>query len=224
MDRNMGKGLLTRMIGIVCIAGLIYMPVRASDNHVLNNGVTAGGDEQTFYGRAASSPETAGVEGEEFQGGKTFAYGNISIILFVAGAVGVTAFFFKKKINVADTPVEEVEEEDKQEEEDTDKCELWIAAIGGYMKGRVYPVEKSGISIGRNPDSVICFPKNMAGVSRVHAKLYWQEGRLMLMDCNSTSGTFLKRSGRMEPMQPEEIKDGDIFYIGEKKNSFEVKT
>ena len=45
----------------------------------------------------------------------------------------------------------------------------------------------------------------------------------MLMDCNSTSGTFLKRIGKLMPMNPVALQSGDIFYIGEKANSFEIK-
>lgn len=100
---------------------------------------------------------------------------------------------------------------------------FWVVARGGYMDGRVYPMRRDEITIGRNSASVIRYPDDTAGVSRVHAKLYWQSGKLMLMDCNSTSGTFLKRLGKMMPMVPLEVQHGDIFYIGEKKNSFEIR-
>jgi len=100
---------------------------------------------------------------------------------------------------------------------------LWLAAVGGYMNGRVYPVENNEITIGRDVSSAIRYPADTAGVSRVHAKLYWQNGQLMLIDCNSTSGTFLKRQGKLAPMQPVAVHSGDIFYIGEKTNSFEIK-
>lgn len=100
---------------------------------------------------------------------------------------------------------------------------FWLVAKGGYMDGRVYPVENGEITIGREVSSNIRYPVNTAGVSRVHAKLYWQNGTLMLMDCNSTSGTFLKRIGKLMPMNPVALQSGDIFYIGEKANSFEIK-
>jgi len=100
---------------------------------------------------------------------------------------------------------------------------LWLAAKGGCMNGRVYPVEKNEITIGRDASSAIRYPADTAGVSRVHAKLYWQGGRLMLMDCNSTSGTFLQRQGKLTPMTPVEVRSGDVFYIGEKINSFIIR-
>lgn len=101
---------------------------------------------------------------------------------------------------------------------------FWLVAKGGCMNGRVYPVEGSGvITIGREVSSVIRYPADTVGVSRVHAKLYWESGRLMLMDCNSTSGTFLQRQGKLTPMNPVAVQSGDIFYVGEKTNSFEIK-
>lgn len=101
---------------------------------------------------------------------------------------------------------------------------LWLLAKGGCMNGRVYPVGQEEITIGRDASMVIRFPAGTAGVSRIHAKLYWQGGQLMLMDCNSTSGTFLKRMGKIAPMSPVAIQSGDVFYIGEKANCFEVST
>lgn len=101
--------------------------------------------------------------------------------------------------------------------------QLWLAAKGGCMNGRVYPIEKNEITIGRDASSLIRYPADTVGVSRIHAKLYWQNGRLMLMDCNSTSGTFLQRSGKLPPMNPTAVQSGDVFYIGEKINGFEIR-
>ena len=107
--------------------------------------------------------------------------------------------------------------------EPAESPKLWLAARGGCMNGRVYPVEQHEIMIGRDASSVIRYPADTVGVSRVHAKLYWQDDRLMLMDCNSTSGTFLQRQGKLSPMVPVEVRSGDAFYIGEKINSFEIR-
>lgn len=104
------------------------------------------------------------------------------------------------------------------------KVQLWLLAKGGCMNGRVYPIEQSEITIGRDASMVIRFPADTRGVSRIHAKLYWQGSQLMLMDCNSTSGTFLKRQGKLAPMAPVAVQSGDVFYIGEKANCFEINT
>lgn len=100
---------------------------------------------------------------------------------------------------------------------------LYLSARGGYMDGRIYPVGKEGIRVGRDISNEIHYPKETRGVSRTHCQLYWDEGRLMIMDCNSTSGTFVKGVGPLQPMKPVELKEGDIFYAGEKNNGFQVK-
>lgn len=108
---------------------------------------------------------------------------------------------------------------------DGNKKKLFLACSGGYMDGRLYPIGDEPITIGRgNPGQlVICYPGDTPGVSRNHARLYKERGRLMLMDCNSSNGTYVKNVGKIPPMQPRELKVGDVFYIGEKKNRFEIK-
>ena len=105
----------------------------------------------------------------------------------------------------------------------TQEPQVYLMAVGGCMDGRRYPVGKNGVTIGRYKSNVISYPEGTPGVSRTHAKLYWDGRELMLMDCNSTSGTYLKRVGLLQPMSPVEVNCGDIFYIGEKKNGFEIK-
>lgn len=100
--------------------------------------------------------------------------------------------------------------------------DLRLAARGGYMDGRSYFVGKEGIRIGRDISNEIHYPRETRGVSRTHCQLYWDRGRLMIMDCNSTSGTFVKGAGQLQPMKPKELKEGDIFYVGEKNNGFQI--
>ena len=71
-------------------------------------------------------------------------------------------------------------------------------------------------------DNTIRYPENTPGVSRHHVKLYYDGGRLMLMDCGSSNGTFLQRIGRLSPMVPTAVRQGDIFYLGERINGFEI--
>lgn len=135
-------------------------------------------------------------------------------VVVVAAAVVIVLMSKKKNQNsVPPQPPVPVPEASK----------LWLAAKGGSMNGRVYPIEQHEITIGRDASSNIRYPADTVGVSRVHAKLYWQGGQLMLMDCNSTSGTFLQRQGKLSPMTPVQVRSGDVFYIGEKINSFEIK-
>lgn len=98
-----------------------------------------------------------------------------------------------------------------------------LYALGGYMDGRIYSIDKNAITFGRDASSTICYPANTKGVSRVHCKLFWKNGTLMLMDMGSSYGTYLKGKGRLNIEQPVAVKAGDVFYIGEKNNSFVIK-
>ncbi len=96
-----------------------------------------------------------------------------------------------------------------------------LVAFGGYMNGRIYPIDSNEITFGRDASSTVRFPADAKGVSRVHCKLFWQNGTLMLMDCGSSYGTFTTE-GKLQPMRPVPIKYGDVFYIGEKNNCFKI--
>ena len=102
------------------------------------------------------------------------------------------------------------------------KGEFQLRAIGGYMDGRVYPIGNHEILFGRDTSCMVRFPADAKGVSRMHCKLFWKNGTLMLMDLNSSYGTYTAR-GKLNPMQPIPIKYNDVFYIGEKKNQFKIQ-
>lgn len=71
------------------------------------------------------------------------------------------------------------------------------------------------ISIGRSPENVIIAPD--PSVSRRHAVLYLEEGRLVIEDLGSTNGTFLydKSKGVFEKITKAYLKDGDLVRLGE---------
>ena len=98
-----------------------------------------------------------------------------------------------------------------------------LYARGGYMDGRIYDIGESEITFGRDPASTVRFPADTKGVSRVHCKLFWNNGTLMLMDSGSKYGTFVEGKGKLRELYPVAVQYGDIFYIGEKKNAFEIR-
>lgn len=98
-----------------------------------------------------------------------------------------------------------------------------LCALGGCMDGRVYPVDMMDITFGRDVSASIRFPADAKGVSRIHCKLYWQGGKLMLMDMGSSYGTFVSNRGKLQPQSPVELRPGDKFCIGDKKNTFIIK-
>lgn len=99
---------------------------------------------------------------------------------------------------------------------------LRLICVGGILNGKVYSIGEQEITFGRDSASTVRFPADAEGVSRVHGKLFKSNGTLMLMDCGSSYGTYMK-SGKLSPMQPVPVRAGDIFYIGEKENCFKIQ-
>lgn len=78
----------------------------------------------------------------------------------------------------------------------------------GMAPGTIFPVHKV-TSIGRKEDNTICV--NDPYLSGNHAKIYIEEGRLVLEDLNSTNGTM--KNGEIVK-NIEELIPGDTIEIG----------
>jgi predicted amidophosphoribosyltransferase len=105
-------------------------------------------------------------------------------------------------------------------------------AFGGAVTGRLvlqssnaqlnFPQNKSEVTIGREDPVSSLFPDiNLdpyggfdAGVSRLHAKLMFQNGRLVLIDLNAANGTFVNKQ-KMSPNSPHPINNGDELRFGQ---------
>lgn len=87
--------------------------------------------------------------------------------------------------------------------------------------GPVYPVRASGCLIGRERDCNIVLPENTSGVSRHHCKLEHRSGQLILVDLNSTYGTYI-HGKRIPANTPVALKPGSSFCLGSEKCKFTV--
>lgn len=94
---------------------------------------------------------------------------------------------------------------------------------GGEMDGRRYALgDAPSIVIGRAATCAICYKPDAPGISREHCIIKWNNGVLSLMDNGSSNGTYLRGTGKLAPQQPVALKNGDVFYLGEKKNAFKL--
>lgn len=71
------------------------------------------------------------------------------------------------------------------------------------------------ITIGRAPDNDIVLENRT--VSRAHAKLTITDGRIVVTDLNSTSGTYLKRAGKLHRISYHEVVDNDTLLFGDER-------
>lgn len=88
------------------------------------------------------------------------------------------------------------------------------------MKGEIQEFSDTEISIGRHPSCHVRFPKDLAIISREHARIVREGNRFKIID-QSTNGTFLNGTRITEAF----LKDGDIllFADGGPKLSFLTK-
>ncbi len=59
---------------------------------------------------------------------------------------------------------------------------------GNFVEGDIVPIGNK-LTIGRNKNNQMILPS--PSVSNYHAKIYFEDGRYMLEDLNSTNGTFI---------------------------------
>ena len=98
---------------------------------------------------------------------------------------------------------------------------LGVTCLEGCMKGQTFPITGQGVIFGRDHDCVIRFPASSAGISRHHCALRWQDGELLLMDMDSTYGTFLA-DRKLPPRYPTPVTAGSVFFLGSRGNLFQI--
>lgn len=115
--------------------------------------------------------------------------------------------------------------EEKEDEPPAPAYAMWLVCVGGHMNGRVYPIAaEQPLTFGRLPGNLLQFPADYPGVSREHARLSLENGKLLLTDLGSTDGTVIFGKGQLTPMVPQEMTPGDVFYIGTEDNAFEIRS
>ena len=107
--------------------------------------------------------------------------------------------------------------------EGSKSIELYLIGVDGPLRGLEYCISEKTITIGRAVECNICYPADTKGVSRRHCQIFWKNGGLMIMDLGSTSGTFLREKGQLQPNTPIAIKEGDVIYLGSKQNAFTIQ-
>lgn len=101
---------------------------------------------------------------------------------------------------------------------------LSVQCISGELRGQVYPLTSAGLMIGREVDCSIRFAAGSAGVSRHHCALRWQQGVPVLVDLESSYGTYLGDGRRLPPNYPTPVGPGTRFYLANPGNIFQIST
>ena len=89
-------------------------------------------------------------------------------------------------------------------------AQFQLVMRSGPNVGKVFPLEATEISIGREMGNVIVISD--AEVSRRHAKLTWQGAGYFIEDAGSTNGTFVNNQ---RISAPHALKAGDLVSLSE---------
>ena len=92
---------------------------------------------------------------------------------------------------------------------------------GSPRKGQEFPLEDGNNLVGRWDPETGSFPEvdldaddPEAKISRKHALIRIDAGRITIEDIGSLNGTYVNRQPRLSPGSPAEIKSGDEVIIG----------
>jgi len=102
-----------------------------------------------------------------------------------------------------------------------------LKIVRGGRKGQEFPLEEGNNVIGRFDPESGAFPEvdleaddPEAKVSRKHALIKVENGKITIEDIGSLNGTYVNRAPRLQPGQPVELKGGDEIIVG--KTFFQV--
>ncbi len=99
---------------------------------------------------------------------------------------------------------------------------LAVRCLAGPLQGQTYPVRGNELLFGREAACGVRLPDSAPGVSRRHCCIRWQQGMPVLIDLNSSYGTFLGDGKRLPPQYPEPVAAGTRFYLGNRGILFEI--
>jgi hypothetical protein len=96
-----------------------------------------------------------------------------------------------------------------------------LSVFRGGRKGQEFPLEDGNNLIGRWDPETGSFPEvdldaddPEAKISRKHALIRIDGGKITIEDIGSLNGTYVNRQPRLSPGSPAEIKSGDEVIIG----------
>jgi FHA domain len=96
-----------------------------------------------------------------------------------------------------------------------------LSVVRGGRKGQEFPLEDGNNLIGRWDPETGSFPEvdldaddPEAKISRKHALIRIDGGKITIEDIGSLNGTYVNRQPRLSPGSPAEIKSGDEVIIG----------
>lgn len=101
-------------------------------------------------------------------------------------------------------------------------AEAVIQGVSGLLNGKTYMLTAgTPLIFGRRTEKCnVLFKNETKGISSIHCKIKWYNGKVLIKDLGSTYGTWLNEGTRLEPNKYYELRDQGVFYLGSKENMF----
>ncbi len=99
---------------------------------------------------------------------------------------------------------------------------LYVTCLSGPLRGQSYPVGPDGLLFGCDSSCAVRLPAGTPGVSHRHCSIRWQQGVPMLVDMDSTYGTFMGDGRKLPASYPAQLAAGSRFYLGDTRCLFQV--
>lgn len=101
-------------------------------------------------------------------------------------------------------------------------AEAVIQGVSGLLNGKTYMLTAgTPLIFGRRTEKCnVLFKNETKGISSIHCKIKWYNGKILIKDLGSTYGTWLNEGTRLEPNKYYELPDQGVFYLGSKENMF----
>mgnify|MGYP002235745916 CR=1 FL=1 len=94
---------------------------------------------------------------------------------------------------------------------------IWIIERQKHICSR----QETPLIFGRRTEKCnVLFKNETKGISSIHCKVKWYNGKVLIKDLGSTYGTWLNEGTRLEPNKYYELPDQGVFYLGSKENMF----
>ena len=100
--------------------------------------------------------------------------------------------------------------------------EAVIQGVSGLLNGKTYMLTAgTPLIFGRRTEKCnVLFKNETKGISSLHCKVKWYNGKVLIKDLGSTYGTWLNEGTRLEPNKYYELPDQGVFYLGSRENMF----
>ena len=104
-------------------------------------------------------------------------------------------------------------------------AEAVIQGVSGLLNGKTYMLTAgTPLIFGRRTEKCnVLFKNETKGISSIHCKIKWYNGKVLIKDLGSTYGTWLNEGTRLEPNKYYELPDQGVFYLGSKENMFFIQ-